>query len=493
MTPENVRAVRSCDLVARWAAESPNKLGIGCGGQWLTYAEWHERVQARAKSLRDGGVSPVALVYDARDGIEFAVGYVAAHAAARAPVILNAKLPTQELQLQVEFAGAGTVLGSGREDLSPAAEPRSEPLLDRWGETIAEISFSSGTTGRPKGILQSHWALAWAGTTVNEFVWAARHSREEPGEPLGAHDTLVSAFQASSAITTNGFLNCGLAVGARMHFLPKFDVASFSRFMKDVEATAFIGAPVHLVLWRQAEPDARPSARVYMVGGQATHLVDTNWFLERRGDAHLVNCYGLAESCAGFMLAVDEEIAQGAGAIGRPPDHVELRLVGSGGEDVDAEGELAMSCFGLMEGYLDRPDLTAARIRDGWLHTGDIVERRDGAHFIRGRIGDRINRGGNKFDPLEVEEVAAAVPGVTGAVACAVPHPVLGEDVALALEVANGHDIAEVRDAVARKLAGELPKFKVPRDIRAVRLMPRASLGKPQRAAVAAWFSNSDG
>jgi acyl-CoA synthetase (AMP-forming)/AMP-acid ligase II len=150
-----------------------------------------------------------------------------------------------------------------------------------------------------------------------------------------------------------------------------------------------------------------------------------------------------------------------------------------------------MSCFGIMEGYLDRPDLTASMIRDGWLHTGDVVERKGDMYFVRGRVGDRINRGGQKFDPLEVEEVASVVAGVTGAVACAIPHPVLGEDVALAVEVAAGHDLDAVREAVAQQLSDGLPRFKVPRDIRAVREMPRAPLGKPQRRAVAEWFTEA--
>ena len=404
--------------------------------------------------------------------------------------MLNPKLPSEVLQSQIDHAGAGTVLTIGHDELVPAAEPRQE-LVDQWGEPVAEISFSSGTTGNPKGIVLSHWALAWAGVVGAQYMWGARRSAETPGTPLTADDTILSAFQAGSAATTNGVLNGGLTVGARMHFLAEVRRGDVLGVHARHWCDGVLGGPAHLALWRRAEPDAQPSARVYIVIGQEAHNADVAWMLERRGDAHLINCYGLTESGAGMLAAVDEEIIEGAGAIGRS-DPAEVRLVGPDGQEAETEGELVMRAFGFMEGYLDRPDLTSAMLRDGWLHTGDIVERQGDAYFMRGRVGDRINRGGQKFDPREVEEVAGTVLGVTGAVACAIPHPVLGEDVALAIEVGADHDLDEIRETVAQALADGLPRFKVPRDIRAVSEMPRAPLGKPQRAAVAAWFASAE-
>jgi acyl-CoA synthetase (AMP-forming)/AMP-acid ligase II len=490
-TPDDVRSTRSYERVEHWAGVCPDRLAIGYGGQWITYAEWHERVQQRAASLR-GDVSPAALVYDAVDAVEFAVSYAAAHAAGRPALVLNPKIPAHDLRAQIDRAGAGTVLSSAGREAEPAAEPRQQPLLDRWGIPIAEISFSSGTTAEPKGILLSHWALAWSGVIAGQLAYAGRHSVEADGRPVGEDDTIASAFPPGSAATTNGLLNVGLHVGARMHFLPKFDATTFTQFMRSVGATVFYGAPAHLALWRQGEPDATPTARVYVVIGQAPALVDVAWFLQRRGGARLVNAYGLTESCAGMTISVDEEVAHGAGMIGRPVGEVEIRLVDAAGKDADSEGELLMRCFGMMEGYLDRPGLTDEKLRDGWLHTGDVVERRGDVYVVHGRVGDRINRGGYKFDPIDVEDVVAGVPGVTGAVACAIPHPVLGEDVALAIEVLATGDIDAIQEAVAAALTRELPSFKVPRRIRTVREMPRGSLAKPQRAVVAAWFAEDE-
>ena len=221
-TPDDVRAIRSHERIAHWAGRHPDKLAIGYDGRWITYAEWHERVQEQAASLR-GDVSPVALVYERERGVDFAVSYAATHAAGRPALVLDPRIGTRDLRAQIAFAGAGTVLG--HDDLAAADEPRSAPLLDRWGDPIAEISFSSGTTGEPKGILLSHRALAWAGVVAGQLAAGGRNSFDVPGNPLGPDDTLVSAVQAGSAATTNGLLNSGLAVGARMHLLPKFDAS----------------------------------------------------------------------------------------------------------------------------------------------------------------------------------------------------------------------------------------------------------------------------
>ena len=186
--------------------------------------------------------------------------------------------------------------------------------------------------------------------------------------------------------------------------------------------------------------------RTRSLGSRKQVVVD--WFLQRAGTTKLVNAYALTETCAGMTIGVDQQVAD---RTAWPVADVELRLIDGAGQVVETEGQLIMRSFGMMEGYLDRPDLTATKLRDGWLYTGDLVERRDDGYHILGRIGDRINRGGYKFDPIDVEDVATRVSGVTSAVACAIPHSVLGEDVALAVEVASGRDTVAVKEAGGRQ------------------------------------------
>ena len=84
---------------------------------------------------------------------------------------------------------------------------------------------------------------------------------------------------------------------------------------------------------------------------------------------------------------------------------IEVRLIDSQGRDAD-EGELLVRCPYVCLGYYNEPEITRQKLHDGWLHTGDVVERRGDVYVVHGRVGDRINRGGYKFDPIDVEDVA---------------------------------------------------------------------------------------
>ncbi len=180
---------------------------------------------------------------------------------------------------------------------------------------------------------------------------------------MTGEDTIVSMFPAGSAATTNGLLSTALDVGARMHVLPKFDATTFTEFMRSVDATIFYGAPAHLALWRQGEPDATPTARAYVVIGQAPSGVDVEWFLERRGSARLINAYGLTETCAGIMVGVDGDVAAG---VLRPLAGVEVRLVEAAAGDASTDGELLMRSFGMMEATLSaRTSRRRRSARDG--------------------------------------------------------------------------------------------------------------------------------
>jgi long-chain acyl-CoA synthetase len=188
---------------------------------------------------------------------------------------------------------------------------------------------------------------------------------------------------------------------------------------------------------------------------------------------------GLTEGGA-IMGSITEETP--IGSIGRPFSGTEVRLLGEGGEAVSEGeiGELVVRSPNVMLGYHDDAEATAAILRDGWLHTGDLAWRDEaGFYYLVGRRNLRINVGGFKFAPEEVEAVLLQHPGVREAVVVARPDAVRGE-VACAIIVLVDDpppDDEELRSFCRAHLAG----YKVPRRFEFRDTLPRSALGKVLR------------
>jgi hypothetical protein len=154
-------------------------------------------------------------------------------------------------------------------------------------------------------------------------------------------------------------------------------------------------------------------------------------------------------------------------------------LLGSG-----ETGEIVIRGAAVMSGYANRGAPDRASFKDGWFRTGDQgYLDGDGFLFITGRIKEMINRGGEKISPAEIDEVIREHPAVSDAAAFAVPHPTLGEDIAVAviLHESSGATEEELREFVRARLA----QFKTPGRVLFVKELPKSATGKPQRAALA--------
>jgi len=199
---------------------------------------------------------------------------------------------------------------------------------------------------------------------------------------------------------------------------------------------------------------------------------------ERRYHALVVQEYGSVEG--GSLLGTPRDGAPD-GSIGKPHPNVDARIVDEDGRDLSegATGELLARSPGLTLGYLDDPVAAARTLRDGWLWTGDLA-RRDtvGFYYLEGRRGLRINVGGYKVAPEEVEAVLEGHPGVREAVVLAMPDAARGEIVrAVIVPEGTAPSIGELRRYCRQRLAG----YKVPRHFEFRDELPRSPLGKVLR------------
>jgi acyl-CoA synthetase (AMP-forming)/AMP-acid ligase II len=187
--------------------------------------------------------------------------------------------------------------------------------------------------------------------------------------------------------------------------------------------------------------------------------------------------YGSTEAGPGLQLGPDD-LFRKPGSVGVPQPGVEVKLV---------DGEVCLRSPFLMDGYLDDPDATAAVLRDGWYHTGDLGAMDDEGYVsIVGRARDVIRTGGETVAPVEVERVLATHPAVAEVAVVGVPDPQWGETVTAVVVVRDGTDAVDVDvDALRAHCDGRLAPSKQPRRVEIVDALPRtAATGQVQRTLV---------
>ncbi|WP_067133307.1 FadD3 family acyl-CoA ligase [Microtetraspora malaysiensis] len=339
---------------------------------------------------------------------------------------------------------------------------------------IADILFTSGTTGRSKGAICTH----------EQNVRTYRSWCDRTGVRHGDRYLIVNPFFHSFGYKA-GVIAC-LLRGATMVLQPVFEAGETMRLVEAERITVLPGAPTVYVSLLDAPGRSRfdlSSLRLAVTGAAVVPVA-----LVRRMRAELfpevVTAYGLTESCGTVTsCSLDDDDATVANTAGRVIDGVELRIVDPEGRDVPAgeDGEVLVRGYNVMLGYLDDEEATAGAIRDGWLVTGDrgrLDER--GNLTITGRSKDMFVVGGFNVYPAEIEQVLARHEGVAEAAVVGVPDRRMGEVGRAYVVPRPGADLAP--DALVEYCRGLLANFKVPREVMIVDGLPKNAAGKVQKA-----------
>ncbi len=355
-----------------------------------------------------------------------------------------------------------------------AARQDGFSVVARKDTDLAAILYTSGTTGRSKGAMLTHRALASNSLTLVDY-W-----RFTPDDVL---------IHALPVFHTHGLFvatNVALMAGASVIFLPKFDAGAVLQAMPD--ATALMGVPTFYtrLLDMDGLGEAARNMRLF-ISGSAPMLTQTHeaWF--RRTGLRVLERYGMTETNMNTSNPYEGE--RRAGTVGFPLPGVELRIM-SGGVEVEtgAIGVIEVRGDNVFAGYWQMPEKTAEELRpDGWFITGDLGMRdADGYVTIVGRAKDLVISGGLNIYPKEVEDVIDAMPGVLESAVIGVPDADFGERV-LAVVVPDGAALAA--GAVQDWTQARLAKFKCPRDVVFLDALPRNTMGKVQKKALRERFS----
>jgi long-chain acyl-CoA synthetase len=225
---------------------------------------------------------------------------------------------------------------------------------------------------------------------------------------------------------------------------------------------------------------AAPCLRKVTVGSALTPMETKEQLRERFPGAEIVEAYGQTESTDGLTMTVGLEALERPGTVGRPHSIVALGIRGPQGAILPSGEVGEIVCRGpmVMRGYFRNPEATAAALRDGWLHTGDLGRMdEDGYVYITGRLKEIIISGGENISPEEVEAALGSHPAVAEAAVFGLPDPRWGEIVAAAV-IARQPVTAE---ALAEHVGERLARFKRPRRIWFVEALPKTAAGKVRR------------
>ena len=346
-----------------------------------------------------------------------------------------------------------------------------EGIAERSPPDVAVILYTSGTTGKPKGVMQTHGNLH--ANAMNSWNTSTTRDRKETSLLV-----LPLAHSFGLGVLVGGYLFGGRAVLVRW-FNPEEALA----LIAEHRVGAMAGVPTMFV-YMLAHPNAdrydTSSVTRWLVGAAPMPTEQLAAFERKFGGTMYVG-YGLTESSPG--IAVEREgMPRKPGSTGIPMEGVEVKIVDEEGKDLPRGqiGEVVARGGNISPGYYENPEATRETFREGWLFTGDMGRMdEEGYLFIVERKKDLIIRAGFNVYPKDVEEIIHRLPGVQECAVVGVPDPMMGEEVCACIVLRSGESLTS--EVVIRHCQENLAKYKTPRRVEFLSAMPKTNIGKIQK------------
>jgi fatty-acyl-CoA synthase len=484
------------DLLNERARITPGKLALVSveTGERLTYAQLNARSEAAAAVIVGAGVGSGDRVgilgWNSIDFVAFFFGALKCGAIA---VPLSTRATAHELQAIARDCTMRAVwYGEGFEEIAQSLSIDANPLtsgatgvppvdpivrVDQArpdDESIACLLYTSGTTGKPKGVMIPRRQLLWNGynTVMN---WGLREDDISP--------VFTPIYHAGGLAV---FIIPLFCAGGTIILHKSFEPAEVWRTIERERCTVVLGVPTIWAMLRDVPEFASAnveSVRWFVSGGAPLPATIAEAYRQR--GITLRQGYGLTEvgvNC--FTMTSDEAVAK-AGSIGRPMMFTEVKLLDDAGGEVPAGevGEIHIRGPHVSSGYWQNvAETSAAYLEDGWFRTGDLARRdAEGFFYIAGRRKEMFISGGVNVYPAEIENELLLHPAVADAAVVPVPDETWGE-AGVAFVVARGVSAIDLTEY----LTGRIAKFKVPRRFVFVDGLPRSPYGKVEKVKLRA-------
>ncbi len=493
------------DLIRNNARNLGRREALVAGARRLSFIEFDQQVSHAAAALQSLGVAKgdrVALM--GRNTLSWVIAAMGALRAGAVLVPINHKLMAPEIQFIVEHcqarvllfdAGLTSVVAdtptaalklmmAAPADSSDAAAnyPQLEALLAQQlpmqpvalrSADLAEILYTSGTTGKPKGCMHTHENILLCGIASNLIY------------QLGQADKTLIAMPVWHCFPLNNLLLGSFYVGATVVLMPEYHPLEFLKVIQAERCTLFFGAPIAFTMPLKMVPQFDQfdlsSVRIWLYGGGPIDAATVRLLMQRYRTDQFFQVFGMTETGPTGLALYPREQEAKAGSIGR---QAASGCVFKVMKDLDQAagpgeiGEIWMRCQSMMQGYYLDPEATRAAFHEGWYMTGDLARiDADGYLFIVDRAKDMIITGGENVYSKEVEDVLMAFPGVTEVAVIGRPHPEWGETVVAVIVPAGGAaalDQQAMRDFCGARIA----KYKIPREFEVAEALPRTPTGK---------------
>jgi long-chain acyl-CoA synthetase len=478
------------------AGSHPDRIALRCGSEAVRYGEFRTRILTTATRFRALGVEEGdRVLICGGNTLAIPVLYFAVHAlgAVAAPVppdapesVLAALAADAAVRLAVVEKPVKnmpcTVVSPAAVTASTAGDQEVEPVYRR--DAIADLLYTTGTTGRKKGVVLTQANILAAARNITEFVGNGPEDVEVVPLPL-SHSFGLGRLRCLALTGHTLVLEPGVGTGATV-----------VKRILDTRATGLALVPAGFDILRRMTRDALGQAREHLryieIGSAPMKPETRQWLTELLPRTRICHHYGLTEASRAAFTEYHGD-AHKPGTAGRAAPNVEIVICNEKGRPlpVGETGEVVVRGGMVMQEYWNQPELTRQTLCSEGLKTGDIgYVDADGYLFLLGRHNDLINVGGRKVAPDEIEDLLCQLDGVKDAGCVAEPDELLGECVKAYL-VAD----REIRRAeVVAFMRSRVEECKIPQVIERIERIPRTSSGKIQRqilrdAKEAVWTS----
>jgi feruloyl-CoA synthase len=480
------------------ARKNPNKDCLRVQGKGYSYQVIKELAEKAAGLFQSQGLKKgdrAAIMSQNTPG--FVIAFYGILKAGGAAVPVNHKLMKPEVEFILENSGSKVFLfdGSLAENAakiespslkisldSPAKGfPHFESLLESApsfvpveidADDLAELLYTSGTTGKPKGCMHTHRTVLMAGITGALAI------------KLDEDDRLLMAMPIWHSSPLNNWFGGTQYVGGTTVMIREYHPLHFLQAIQQEKCTVYFGAPISYIMPIQMIPNFDAfdlsSMRAWIYGGGPIAADTADMIMKKYKSDQFYQVYGMTESGpTGTTLPPKDQVRK-SGSIGKTglPGCDVIVMKSSSEEAKPGEvGEIWLKAESMMKGYYRDPKATAEAFSGRWYKTGDMARvDEDGYLFMADRLKDMIVTGGENVYSKEVEDAITGHPDVVEAAVIALPHPEWGETVGAIIVAAKGKRLDE--DALRAFLADKIAKYKIPRAFRFVESLPHTPSGK---------------